>query len=187
MLNSTKASQKAVFLDCCFSGAFTARHRFTGGVRQEPRRLKRERGTFMLQSSSHQKASKAQGPDRPSVFTEVLLNGLRGGAQATDEDGWITANDLARYAMSEMSRRQQDKPVESSEASPIRFDWWRDPRRSHRGRRIRVRRSRTTHRSTTTGGEGCSPTTPTAATLGRSAVLRRSGPAGLVPRGTRWR
>ncbi|MGC4766498.1 AAA domain-containing protein [Micromonospora sp. DT46] len=115
MLNHTKASQKVVLLDCCFSGSFTARHRFSGGVRQEPRRLKRERGTFMLQSSSHLKASKAQGPDRPSVFTEVLLTGLRGAARATAEDGWLTASDLSRYAMTEMSRRREEKPVESSE------------------------------------------------------------------------
>ncbi|GAB7038021.1 MULTISPECIES: AAA domain-containing protein [Catenuloplanes] len=123
MINTGKASQKAVFLDCCFSGAFSARHRFTGAVRQEPRRLKRERGTFMLQSSDHRKASKAQGPDKPSVFTEVLLDGLRGAAQGTADDGWITAYDLARYAMSEMSRRRQDKPVESSEGvtEPIRL------------------------------------------------------------------
>lgn len=115
MLNHTKASQKVVLLDCCFSGSFTARHRFNGGVRQESRRPKRERGTFMLQSSSHLKASKAQGPDRPSVFTEVLLAGLRGAAQATAEDGWITASDLSRYAMTEMARRREEKPVESSE------------------------------------------------------------------------
>lgn len=115
LLNHTKASQKVVLLDCCFAGSFTARHRFSGGVRQEPRRLKRERGTFLLQSSSHLKASKAQGPERPSVFTEVLLAGLRGAAQSTAEDGWITASDLSRYAMSEMARRRQEKPVESSE------------------------------------------------------------------------
>ncbi|GAA3341833.1 hypothetical protein GCM10020358_34670 [Amorphoplanes nipponensis] len=115
LLNHTKASQKVVVLDCCFSGSFTARHRLGNGVRQEPHRLKRERGTFMLQSSDHLKASKAQGPDRPSVFTEVLLAGLRGAAQPTAEDGWITASDLSRYAMTEMARRRQEKPVESSE------------------------------------------------------------------------
>jgi hypothetical protein len=38
LLNITHASQKVVLLDCCFSGAFTARNRFRGGVRAEPRR-----------------------------------------------------------------------------------------------------------------------------------------------------
>ncbi|MFC6018405.1 AAA domain-containing protein [Plantactinospora solaniradicis] len=123
LLNHTKARQKVVLLDCCFSGAFTARHRFTGGVRQEPRRSRRERGTFMLTSSDHMKASKAQGPDRPSVFTEALLDGLRGAAQPTADDGWITTNDLSRYVLTEMARRQHNTPVESSEGvtEPIRL------------------------------------------------------------------
>jgi len=123
LLNHTKASQKVVLLDCCFSGAFSARHRFTGGVRQEPRRARRERGTFMLTSSDHMKASKAQGPDRPSVFTEVLLEGLRGAAHATADDGWITTSDLSRYALTEMARRRHNTPVESSEGvtEPVRL------------------------------------------------------------------
>ncbi|MEU1601778.1 AAA domain-containing protein [Micromonospora matsumotoense] len=123
LLNNTKAAQKVVLLDCCFSGAFTARHRFQGGVREEPRRLKRERGTFILTSSTHLKASKAQGPDRPSVFTEVLLDGLRGAAEGPTDDGWITSNDLSRWALTEMARRRQHTPVESSEGvtEPIRL------------------------------------------------------------------
>ncbi|MFY1685025.1 AAA domain-containing protein [Micromonospora sp. WMMD730] len=123
LLNNTRAAQKVVLLDCCFSGAFTARNRFQGGVREEPRRLKRERGTFILTSSTHLKASKAQGPDRPSVFTEVLLDGLRGAAEGPSDDGWITSNDLSRWALTEMARRRQHTPVESSEGvtEPIRL------------------------------------------------------------------
>ncbi|MGK5678449.1 caspase, EACC1-associated type [Actinoplanes sp. URMC 104] len=123
MLGRTKAAQRVVIFDCCFSGAFSARHRFSGGMRQEPRYFRRERGTFILQSSDHQKASKARGPDEPSVFTAVLLDGLRGAAQATADDGWITTSDLARYAMAEMARRRENRPVESSEGvtEPIRL------------------------------------------------------------------
>ncbi|RKR90543.1 caspase domain-containing protein [Micromonospora pisi] len=123
LLNITKASQKVVLLDCCFSGAFTARHRFRGGVREEPRRAKRERGTVILTSSNHMKSSKAQDSNRPSVFTEVLLDGLRGAAAGTADDGWITTNDLSRYVLAEMARRRQHTPVESSEgvSEPIRL------------------------------------------------------------------
>ncbi|SCL35049.1 Caspase domain-containing protein [Micromonospora pallida] len=123
LLNHTKASQKVVLFDCCFSGAFTARHRFRGGAREEPRRTKRERGTFILTSSNHMKASKTQGEDRPSVFTEVLLTGLSGAAGGTSDDGWITTNDLSRYVPTEMARRRQHRPVESSEGitEPIRL------------------------------------------------------------------
>lgn len=123
MLNSTKAEQKVVLLDCCYSGSFTARHRTSGGMRDEPRLRKRERGTYMLQSSTHDKASKRQGPDEPSVFTAVLLDGLRGAAQGTSEEGWISTNDLSRYALAELSRRRANTPVESSEylTHPIRL------------------------------------------------------------------
>ncbi|GAA0526706.1 hypothetical protein GCM10010172_04080 [Paractinoplanes ferrugineus] len=112
-----------ILLDCCFSGAFTARHRFQGGVRQEPRRGKRERGTFYLTSSTHMKASKAEDPERPSLFTQVLLDGLRGAAASTSEDGWITTSELSRYAFTEMARLRQHTPVESSEGvtEPIRL------------------------------------------------------------------
>jgi hypothetical protein len=114
LLNHTKAAHKVVLLDCCFSGSFSARARLSGGMRAEPRRGKHEQGTFILTSSTHLQASKVQGPDEPSVFTEVLLEALRGAAQA-GEDGWLTTSDLSRYAMTEMARRRQHTPVESSE------------------------------------------------------------------------
>ena len=114
LLNHTKAAHKVVLLDCCFSGAFSARARLSGGMRAEPRRGRREEGTFILTSSTHLQASKVQGPEEPSVFTEVLLDGLRGGA-AAGEDGWISTSELSRYAMAEMARRRQHTPVESSE------------------------------------------------------------------------
>ncbi|HWS38625.1 MAG TPA: AAA domain-containing protein [Actinoplanes sp.] len=114
LLNHTKASHKVVLLDCCFSGAFSPRARLSGGMRAEPRRGRHEEGTFILTSSTHQQASKVQGPDEPSVFTEVLLNGLRGGA-AAGPDGWLTTSELSRYAMTEMARRPKQTPVESSE------------------------------------------------------------------------
>ena len=114
LLNHTKAAHKVVLLDCCFSGSFSARARLSGGMRAEPRRGKHEQGTFILTSSTHLQASKVQGPDEPSVFTEVLLDGLRGGAEG-GEDGWLTTSELSRYAMAEMARRRQHTPVESSE------------------------------------------------------------------------
>ncbi|MFI5931891.1 AAA domain-containing protein [Actinoplanes sp. NPDC051494] len=114
LLNHTQATHKVVLLDCCFSGSFSARARLSGGMRAEPRRGKHERGTFILTSSTHLEASKVQGPDEPSVFTEVLLDGLRGRAEG-GEDGWLTTSELSRYAMAEMARRRRHHPVESSE------------------------------------------------------------------------
>ncbi|MGH3829754.1 MAG: caspase, EACC1-associated type [Pseudonocardiaceae bacterium] len=123
LLNITRASQRVVLLDCCFSGAFGARNRFRGGVRQEPRRGLRQQGTFILTSSNHEKASKTQGDDRPSVFTEAVLTGLRGAAVTADGETWITTNDLARYVQGQLARDLCRGPVESSEGvtEPIKL------------------------------------------------------------------
>jgi hypothetical protein len=122
LLNITRASQKVVLLDCCFSGAFGSRNRFRGGVRQEPRRGVRQHGTFILTSSTHLKAAKTQGNDRPSVFTEAMLAGLRGAA-APNGELWITTNDLARYVQGQLARDPHRRPVESSEGvtEPIKL------------------------------------------------------------------
>ncbi|WP_067499063.1 AAA domain-containing protein [Actinoplanes sp. TFC3] len=114
LLNHTSASSKVVLLDCCYSGAFSTRARISGGMRVEPRRGRRELGTFVLTSSTYREASKAQGPDQPSVFTETLLEGLRGAAEP-GEGGWLTTSELSRYVMTEMARKRMPKPVESSE------------------------------------------------------------------------
>jgi hypothetical protein len=110
-------------LDCCFSGAFGARNRFRGGVRQEPRRGMRQHGTFILTSSTHARVAKTQGDDRPSAFTEVVLTGLRGAAATPNGEVWITTNDLARYAQGQLARDPHRRPVESSEGvtEPIKL------------------------------------------------------------------
>jgi Caspase domain/AAA domain len=123
LLNITRASQKVVLLDCCFSGAFGARNRFRGGVRQEPRRGVRQHGTFILTSSTHARAAKTQGDDRPSVFTEAVLTGLRDAAVTSNGELWITTNDLARYVQGQLARDPHRRPVESSEGvtEPIKL------------------------------------------------------------------
>lgn len=123
LLNITRATQKVVLLDCCFSGAFGARNRFRGGVRQEPRRGVRQHGTFILTSSTHARAAKTQGDDRPSIFTEAVLTGLRGAAATSNDELWITTNDVARYVPGQLARDPHRLPVESSEGvtEPIKL------------------------------------------------------------------
>ncbi len=115
MLSRTYATHKVVVLDCCFSGAFTAGNRFRSGLREEPRGGLRHPGTFILTSSTHQRASFTQGPDRPSVFTEVLLDGMHGKAEARGESTWLTTHDLSHYVQAELLRRGLPAPAESSE------------------------------------------------------------------------
>lgn len=119
-LNTTNATQKVVLLDCCFSGSFELRNRFRGGVRQEPRRGLRERGTFVLTASTHTRAAKSQGDGRPSVFTGAVLDALRGTVAMSGSDAWVTTNDLARHVHQAL---RTFPPVESSEGvtEPIKL------------------------------------------------------------------
>jgi hypothetical protein len=135
MLSRTYATHKVVVLDCCFSGAFTAGNRFRGGMREEPRGGLRHPGTFILTSSTHQRASFTQGPDRPSVFTEVLLDALRGKAEPRGDSSWITTHDLSHYVQAELLRRGLPAPAESSEGvtEPIPIVGL-EPDRAARGR-----------------------------------------------------
>ncbi|MDX6282624.1 MAG: hypothetical protein QOH03_3695, partial [Kribbellaceae bacterium] len=116
-LNSTRASEKVVLLDCCFSGSFELRGRFQSSGRRQPRRGVRETGTFMLTATTHLKAAKSQGADRPSVFTGAVLDGLRG--KAGDGAEWITTDDLSRYVLA----NSKTQATESREGvtEPIRL------------------------------------------------------------------
>ena len=105
LLKGTRASQKLVILDCCFSGAFGAEYRFRGGVRADVERTVHHRGTFVLTASDRlqQARERVDAPGQPSVFTGVLLAGLGGRARDGDRDGWLTAQDVAEYVQDEMS------------------------------------------------------------------------------------
>jgi uncharacterized caspase-like protein len=184
LLNHTKATHKVVFLDCCFSGSFSARARLSGGMRAEPRRGKHEQGTFILTSSTHLQASKVQGPDEPSVFTEVLLDGLRGGAEG-GEDGWLTTSELSRYTMAEMARRRRHEPVESSEGVTEAARLVLTAEVSSAVDPAVGVEETTTPPSTPTSGAGCSSTTSRACagrpSCNRSSTRRRRIPTSHSP------
>lgn len=97
MLSRTYAKQKVVLLDCCFSGAFRGSRRFRGGMREEPRGGLRHAGTFILTSSSHGRASYANDDAAPSIFSQLLLDGMRGAAVPRGTSQWLTTHDLSHF------------------------------------------------------------------------------------------
>lgn len=103
-------------LDACASGGAL---RAKGGVRR-PAFLTDEtqdlRGRALLTSSTAQESSHESDSLGGSFFTQALLTGLRGAADA-DRDGKVTLNEAYRFAYQETLRRTQEAKAGSQHPS----------------------------------------------------------------------
>ncbi|RKT55556.1 SUMF1/EgtB/PvdO family nonheme iron enzyme [Saccharothrix australiensis] len=82
---NSPALLKVIVLDCCYADRFTAAH----GDRQYVLAATRRSGNPLVPD--------APGPDELSPFTAAFVAALRHAALDTDNDGLITAHDVARY------------------------------------------------------------------------------------------
>jgi tetratricopeptide (TPR) repeat protein len=114
-LDQCRARTKLLILDCCHSGAF-ARDALTKGedreVHVEQQLEAAGSGTVILTASDELERAIEQDrlveldPDRaPSVFTDVLIEGLRTGRADHDDDGEVTAAELFRWTYKEVRKR----------------------------------------------------------------------------------
>ena len=103
LMNKCRSEKIALFLDCCFAGAFTAglarraagdtagvKEQFTGS------------GLFVITASDAMQYSFEGGrqigqPPEPSPFTKALVDGLRTGEADRNEDGVVSINELFDY------------------------------------------------------------------------------------------
>ena len=103
LMNRCRSERIALFLDCCFAGAFT-----TGMVRRagvESAGVKEQfsgSGLFVIAASDAMQYSFEGGqqvgqPPEPSPFTKALVDGLRTGEADRNEDGEVSINELFDY------------------------------------------------------------------------------------------
>lgn len=116
-LHETRAGQRLVLLDCCFSGAVGDTYRVRGPARASIGKLRQARGTFIITASGrYQTAREHAKPGQPSVFTGAVVEALRGDKVGHDENGWVTARDLSEYVQREVPRAGKGQtPNEFSE------------------------------------------------------------------------
>ncbi|QUQ71273.1 caspase, EACC1-associated type [Kutzneria sp. CA-103260] len=114
MIDSSRARQTVLWLDCCYSGAFPAgRSAKSGDTVDVVDQLAAHsgRGCAVMTASTAIQYSfegdadpRATGPTRSSVFTAAIVQGLRTGAADLNSDGIIDASELYQYVYDEVKR-----------------------------------------------------------------------------------
>jgi len=100
MLNTVPTDVHVVMLDSCYSGNFV---RAKGGSREKPFLMDDSsvvQGHAYLSSSSEDEASQESDAIQASYFTQALVTGLRGAADASG-DGKVSLNELYYYAFND--------------------------------------------------------------------------------------
>jgi uncharacterized caspase-like protein len=97
----SRSKRIVVFLDCCYSGAFSAGMAPRGDQGVQLKERFDGRGRVVLTASNSMEyaweGDARSGSAEPSVFTGALVQGLKGLADR-NRDGWITIDELYDYA-----------------------------------------------------------------------------------------
>ena len=100
LMHKCRSEKIALFLDCCFAGAFTAGMARRAGV--DTAGVKEQftgSGVFVITASDAMQYSFEGGqqvgqPPEPSPFTRALVDGLKTGEADRNEDGVVSINEL---------------------------------------------------------------------------------------------
>jgi len=117
MMTQTRARSVALFLDCCYGGAFTRGVVMRAGADAHVRdafasqeRSSAARGRVVITASGaiqyafeNGRLQDQQEP-RPSVFTGALVHALRSGEADRDGDGWVGLHELFEYVADRVRR-----------------------------------------------------------------------------------
>ena len=109
-LNKVPSDVRVVMLDSCYSGNFV---RSKGGSRQKPFLMDDStivQGNAYLSSSSEHEESQESDIIQASYFTQALITGLRGAADA-NSDSKVSLNELYYYAFNETLSKTESSSV----------------------------------------------------------------------------
>ncbi|WP_370969428.1 caspase family protein [Amycolatopsis sp. cg9] len=127
-VDRSPARQVALWLDCCFSGAFPAGLVPKSGGRVDvvdQLSTGDSRGCLVMTASNHVEHAFELGadaapaaPTAPSFFTEAIIEGLRSGDADLDSDGQIEAGELYTYVRERVrARTPHQTPTRSDRVS----------------------------------------------------------------------
>ncbi|MER5865059.1 FxSxx-COOH system tetratricopeptide repeat protein [Kitasatospora sp. NPDC002040] len=114
-MEDSLSNRIVVFLDCCYSGAFTKGMRTRGEVPTVDvgaHFLGRAQHIITSSTSlqfSHESDLQSRAEAQPSVFTAAVIEGLRGGAGGRGHDGFISVDDLFDYVVARVGAQLPDQ------------------------------------------------------------------------------
>lgn len=111
LMSKCRSERIALFLDCCFAGAFTSGMARRAGV--DTAGVKEQfngSGLFVIAASDAMQYSFEGGRQvgdvpEPSPFTKALVDGLQSGEADRDEDGHVSINELFDFLEDQSARR----------------------------------------------------------------------------------
>lgn len=107
MIEVSVAAAIVIILDCCHSGAFKGAPDIVSPIVPPD-----GRGRYVLAACrARELAADAIGPRHLSPFTHHVVAGLTGQLDKTDEDGFVSMDDLSRYVHSEMRTTSRQTPT----------------------------------------------------------------------------
>ncbi|MDT7789014.1 MAG: molecular chaperone DnaK [Pseudonocardiales bacterium] len=109
-VESCRSNQIVVFLDCCYSGAYSRGLRTRGTESVDVAEAFEGRGRVVITASnalqfSHESVLSSRDAAEPSIFTQAIVNGLRTGDADLDLDGSISVDELYEYIYREVRTR----------------------------------------------------------------------------------
>jgi hypothetical protein len=109
MMKASPSQKQVLLLDCCYSGAFSREFTRKGNTEVNVRdHFEEGKGKFVLAASGGiEESYEYDRPDKKlSVFTEVLVEGLRSGKADIDMDNEISFEDLWSFIEAEVPARK---------------------------------------------------------------------------------
>ncbi|MEM6868850.1 MAG: GUN4 domain-containing protein [Cyanobacteria bacterium P01_C01_bin.121] len=117
-IEQSRSRRKVLILDCCFSGAIA--DGMKAKAVEETVEIQQQlggEGRAILTSSTATQYSFENPTGELSIYTQYLVEGLRTGAAASDEDGQITVEELHDYAKEKV---QEAAPRMKPEIYPVK-------------------------------------------------------------------
>lgn len=131
LVTDCRSTSIVLFLDCCYSGAFTREWTRSDGTVDDLDQLQGSGRVVLTASSALEYAFEGDalsGEGTPSYFTSAVVRGLRTGEAARNGASWITIDDLYEYVYAEVRRQTPNQTPNKTSTGVGRLRLARNPR-----------------------------------------------------------